>query len=354
MQVLRAILRWCVLPFNLLAVAALLLCALVPYVVPASWSTLSILAIGAEWIVLINLLFMIGWLFTNHKAWSILSCMAIVLSLGIVSSMVSHGIADTDDNYPHRLTVMSYNTHRMGNFKKHDENDVLRYIHEQDADIICLQEVEVYKDSHFLTLWELKKYMDRHPYTYIDFITYNSHRQFGNVVFSKYPLINKETIRYESSTNISNHCDIIVDGDTVRLISNHLESNRFDNSAISSTDSMLNHAEQLSRRIGSTAKRRALQAQAVHEVVKASPYPVIVAGDFNDVPGSYTYRKIADGLQDCFLSSSWCRLGHTFVKHGVGIRIDYILCDKKMRTQSFVIDHVPHSDHFPITATIAW
>ena len=55
------------------------------------------------------------------------------------------------------ITVMTWNTGRMGEFKKPEKNEVLQYLLQQDADVVCLQEVDVYKDDHFLTLPDVKK-----------------------------------------------------------------------------------------------------------------------------------------------------------------------------------------------------
>ena len=50
------------------------------------------------------------------------------------------------------LSVLTWNTGRMGYFVKPEKNEVLQYLVSQDADVLCLQEVDVYKDSKYLTL----------------------------------------------------------------------------------------------------------------------------------------------------------------------------------------------------------
>jgi endonuclease/exonuclease/phosphatase family metal-dependent hydrolase len=96
--------------------------------------------------------------------------------------------------------------------------------------------------------------------------------------------------------------------------------------------------------------RRALQAQLVKEHVDRSPYPVIIAGDFNDTPVSYAYRKIRKGLNDSFVSSGY-GAGFTYKGNYPPNRIDYILYDKSLTSTSFEIRKVKFSDHYPI---IAW
>ena len=36
------------------------------------------------------------------------------------------------------ITILTWNTGRMGNFQKPEKNEVLQYLVSQDADVICL------------------------------------------------------------------------------------------------------------------------------------------------------------------------------------------------------------------------
>ena len=270
----------------------------------------------------------------------------------ILLPLISHGTPQNAAQQPNDLTaeqrllhVLTYNTRRMGTFRKPKENSVINYLlQEQDADIICLQEVEVYKDPKYLTLSDLKQALgSKYPYSYFDFSVYNYRRQFGNVVFSRYPLIHKQTIRYPSRSNISSRCDVVIGKDTLRLITNHLESNRFDE----------DNFEELKEKYSVAHEARLEQAKCVREAITESPYPLIVVGDFNDLPISSTYWKIRGiDLQDAFLCTSWGRYGATIVKGIFAARIDYILCSRALHPQQCAIDHVPYSDHYPLHATI--
>lgn len=277
------------------------------------------------------------------KKLSWILCVIVVLStLFVVSLFVGHG-RPSSKHYDHKLTIMTYNTHRMGEFEKPDKNRVLLYLQRQNADVICLQEVEVYKEKKYLTLNELKQALSQYPYTYFDFSVYNSRRQFGNAVFSRYPLINKQTIRYASRSNISSQCDIVVGDDTLRLITNHLESNR-----VVHIDSTLMDKLEAARSI------RHNQAKAIRQARLSSAYPLLILGDFNDIALSYTYLTIRGMMRDCFLSTNLGRLGNTYERHHLGVRIDYILCSRDLHPIESHVEHVRHSDHYPVVATIGW
>lgn len=283
----------------------------------------------------------------------------MVLALAwVLLANVSHGHAD-EVVREHQLTVMTYNTHRMGMFRKADRNQVIHHIRRTDADVVCLQEVEVYKDNKFLTLPELREALRQYPYTYYDFKVYNRRRQFGNVVFSKYPLIDKQTVHYDSRSNISSRCDVVVGGDTLRLFVNHLESNRFTREDFSMPDSLTSEniresARHISKKLESARTIRHGQARTLRSEISESPYPVVVVGDFNSTPLSYTYWRIRGTLRDTFLETSWGRVGWTFVKHHLGLRIDYILCSRSLYPRECRVDEVNYSDHYPVMATIEW
>lgn len=288
----------------------------------------------------------------------IIWCLLTMVIGFLLMTSVSHGCGD-DVKRDHQISVLSYNTHRMGLFRKSEYNQVIHYIRRTNADIVCLQEVEVYKDNKYLTLPELRDALRQYPYTYYDFKVYNKRRQFGNVVFSKYPLFNKQTVRYNSRSNISSRCDVAVETDTFRLFVNHLESNRFTKEDFHVPDSLTSEnlresAKHISQKLESARDIRRGQAHAVRQEIEASPYPVVVVGDFNAAPFTYTYWYIRQNLRDAFLESSWGRFGWTFVKHHLGLRIDYILCSRSLHPTGFIVEQVNYSDHYPVRATLSW
>lgn len=291
----------------------------------------------------------------------IIGCLLLLIAVIVAWNTISHRFwnGKEEDGTVRTLRILTYNTHRMGMYEKPRNNRVIRYLQESKADILCLQEVEVYKNPRFLTLPELRAALLKYPYTYYDFKVHNATRQFGNVVFSKYPLKNKHTIRYDSRANLSSCCDVLLGADTLRLIVNHLESNRFEQSDFAIPDSLTKQsvrssAERINRKLETARKLRIKQAQEVKREIRQSPHPVIVTGDFNSTPLSYTYQKIKFGLRDCFLESSFGRLGHTFEKYHLGIRIDYILCSRRLKPIRCEVERVRFSDHYPVTATIAY
>jgi len=259
------------------------------------------------------------------------------------------------------ITVLTWNTGRMDFMHKPEQNAVLQFLMAQDADVICLQEVDVYKDTHYLTLAEVKQTLSRkYPYSYIDFSQYDKRHQFGLMVWSKYPLINKQTLHYEWKGNISDRCDMVVGKDTIRLLNNHLQSYSFTAKDLEDFDK--NHDYKglkatfyrLKEKWARALPLRNEQARVVRKEIDESPYPVIVAGDFNSFEWSYAYWHISSGLHDAWRSIHPFRYGATCEHRGIGVRIDYILSSPSLRPVACDIKETTASDHKPVVATLEW
>ena len=384
---------------NLLAAALLLWADLAAVVPPTKLQSPAFLAIGFEVLAIANLVFAFSWLFSCHKSWCIVSILAILFSSSQLRASFSlnfspargwrsasawhfekERLTESQANRDRdrfaveerELSVLTYNTHLLQNNTPVEQNELLRYIHTSGADIVCMQEYAVYKDAHYPTFDQVKNALaDTYPYTYFDFSVHNGRLQFGLAVYSKFPLINKTTIPINTTGNGANYCDVIARGDTFRLFNNHLQSNSIQSSEIDSLLSrnakeytMHSHS-QLTGKLSQAYAARTAQVEAVRAAIDASPYPVIVCGDFNDVPASYAYRHVSQGLKDAFLTTSFLRTGHTYVRRRTipkfrsssltpGIRIDYILTSPKLRATDCRVDRVPYSDHYPVIATLTW
>lgn len=347
--------------FNLLAVVGILLADCSLYLDPARFTGSAMMGLGFEWLLWANLFFALSWCVTHRKKYAFVSLLALLLSLPNVLHTYSHHQVETGDGCKHELTILTYNTQMMQGVRKSAKNEVLRYVKESGADVVCLQEYEVRKNASYLTFQEAKNYLSAlYPYTYYDFSTYDAKRQYGLAVYSRYPLENKQTIRYKSLANISNRCDVIIGSDTIRLFTNHLESNRLDKNDLElsedemNTQGMKRSVLQLAQKMRKAYAFRAPQVKLVRQEIDASPYPVVVVGDMNDVPVSFTYHTLSKSLKDAFLYSSIGRAGHTFRTKILGVRIDYIFTSPQFQIEWCDAEKVPYSDHFPLSATIAW
>jgi endonuclease/exonuclease/phosphatase family metal-dependent hydrolase len=98
------------------------------------------------------------------------------------------------------------------------------------------------------------------------------------------------------------------------------------------------------------AAQRSSQAIQLSDSLKKSEHPVILCGDFNDSPSSFTYCKLSAGLNDAFLEAGW-GISPTYAAFPLLFRIDYILADSTFRFQKFKTIREPLTDHYPVVAT---
>ena len=108
-------------------------------------------------------------------------------------------------------------------------------------------------------------------------------------------------------------------------------------------------------KLGKAAAKRAAGADAVHAYIEAHrQYPMIVCGDFNDNPISYSRHTIAKGLKDCFVETGK-GVGLSYNQKGFFFRIDHILCSDHFVPYNCEVDSkMDASDHYPIICRLKY
>lgn len=250
--------------------------------------------------------------------------------------------------------MLSYNTWNFGNQTEDDEghNICLQYIQEQDADIVCLQEA--------MPNWKNQQQIDsilKPMYAYQDTTI---HPKGGNclMLLSKYPILSKELIPYESTGNMSVAYRLKIKGKVVLVINNHLETTglsledrrQFKNLVVGKLQ--VDTAEETSKllvvKLAEATRKRAPEAEAVAEYVKHhKSMSTILCGDFNDGPISYAHRTIAKNLTDCYIASGNYR--YQLSSWRIFVRIDNIMCSDDWEPYECYVDNkTAVSDHYPI------
>jgi endonuclease/exonuclease/phosphatase family metal-dependent hydrolase len=255
--------------------------------------------------------------------------------------------------------VMSYNVRLFNNYESRNtssEKKVISFLKEQKPDIICLQEfyvngIPVQKDQ------EIKEALGGKYYSHMKLMGSGKNRYYGIVTYSKYPIISKGQLTHPGSSSLTIFSDVVIEHDTFRIFNNHLQSFRLKKMERSFVEEMTDPADNesletmknLSLSLRQGFVRRARQADVVKARIDKSPYPVIVTGDFNDTPVSYSYRKIRKGLKDSFVDSGY-GAGFTYRGKYPANRIDYILYNNVLESRYFEILKVRYSDHYPVIA----
>jgi endonuclease/exonuclease/phosphatase family metal-dependent hydrolase len=349
---LRKILRYILLGLNLAAVLTLFVAYLSVFVSPEKWWMPSFFGLAYPVLLSINLFFVLFWLILRPRfLW--ISLAAILLGWGMLTRFVQvkgKSVENAD------IKVLSYNVKHFygdGNTSQKEVADEIKeFLKAQQPDIICLQEVRLRKNSIFNLGQTVEEF---------DFINHyqfaRSSTTFGSVTLTRYPIVNMGEIRFDDSRNISIYTDVLIDSDTVRIFNIHLQSYQFDLRRYSFIESGVDNEEDLSdmRDMGSRFKRgfqqRAGQVNKIREYIDESPYHVIVCGDFNDTPASYSYQQIRKGLKDAFIRSGR-GVGRTYIGKLPSFRIDFIFHSSGFESYNFKTYDYRNSDHLPISCLL--
>lgn len=367
----RIILKKFFVGINLLLTVFLLLLHVLPYISQTHFWFVNLFALALPFLLFAQGCFFTVWLFFKSK-WKWLPVITILLSWKFLTSFYSFSIKtpakirkDTDQT----MRVVSWNV-QMFNipfYKTFLDTSMVKKVKELDADILSLQEVMYAKDiNHPLSLDSISKQLgyQYHAAGFEDetFKPDKSYFTYCGIIFSKYPITAVKTIKATDANNSDFlYADIKMNNDTLRVFSFHLQSLFFtqeDYRSLSDVkkgkvEKVLPGGKAILKKMRAAYSMRALQVKNILPEIENSPYPVIVCGDFNDVPASYTYQKLSNNLVDAQREAGK-GIGRSFKFISPTLRIDYILSDKRLKPVNAFIDRNPASDHFPFTADFIW
>ncbi|MCB0639903.1 MAG: endonuclease/exonuclease/phosphatase family protein [Lewinella sp.] len=323
---------------------------LAPVVDPTRFWPLATLTILIPWLWLAVLLFGLFW-FWQRKRTAWISLATLVLGLDAMTRLWAvPNATGSSDGEAWRLATFNCHMFRdEATFKALSPGDAANYLAGLDADVICLQEYPDGRTADGYTT-AIKSGAG---------LSHHFHDRDGNLaVFSRYPLSAAEVIYFANRVNGYLRADIATPSGPVRIFNAHLQTNAITNmTAKVTTEGDLQERETwltlkwMFGRYARAAATRTEQARQIRAEVEASPHPVVVCGDFNDVPTAYAYGVLRDGLLDAHLQRSW-GMGSTYAGRVPGLRIDYVLYSPPLQVQDFARPRDTYSDHRPVVAAL--
>lgn len=270
------------------------------------------------------------------------------------------------------LKVMTWNVHLfdLGEWTNDQTSKakIIELISEENPDVLCLEEF----------YWDKKQPSE--PYTSIiqqmgyPYVKLSSNYSLkkslmttkatkdevifsGDAIFSKYPLQNEHTYILNKNYKMLS-VDLIVDSSNIFNVNVvHLTSVGFkekemdyieDVKTKGVTAQKAEKAKGILKKLMYASSHRADLANKIDSLKRFTDYPMLICGDFNDVPGSYVYRKVKGELSDAF-EKKGAGLGRTYQNIFPTLRIDYVLYDDKaLKVLGYNRRNVGLSDHFPV------
>jgi endonuclease/exonuclease/phosphatase family metal-dependent hydrolase len=336
---------------------------------PNSFWFLGLLTLGAFYLLLLLLGFILFWLFVK-PSWSIISIVSMLLAYKPITQIIPLRFSSTFNKtkQPNSLRIMSWNVEHFDilEHKTHPEKkqQMFDLINEYEPDVAFFEEMvgglKNEQAINYIPKMVSQLNFEDYHYSFNDKLDFDGNHHFGIILFSKYPIINKQTVSFfpNDYNSIFQYADIVKDADTFRVFNIHLQSLKFSSSNLQYIEKPTVKDEidlQKTKSIVSKLKtgfvKRKVQADRIADEVAKSPYPVIVGGDFNDVPNSYAYNTIGKNLHNSFAEKG-SGLGRTFSGISPTLRIDNIFASKQLQVLQYTCIKKKLSDHFPVIADL--
>lgn len=336
---------------QIMSAAMLGACSFSVYISPALWSWASIIGLTFPLVLLINVgIGLVALCVCRKRVW-----ITVVGLIACVGSIRNYAPLNLPSTHPEGAWhVMTWNVGGVTG-DSIASVELLDYLAEKDIDLLCLQEVSVNR-------------MDRLTERLGDVMPYSSRQTMekeysGLCVLSRWPVVGSQLISQNALNMVYATQLLLAPNDTLYVINCHLQSTHIDHDTRDDYAAIMHNQDIQSSRRDTTARTlihklrsnsevRALQTDAVADYLKSHEgSKIIVAGDFNDTPISYSRQKIVESgnLMDCFRDSG-NGISRTFNRNAFYVRIDHILASKEHYTSYETRTETSHlSDHYPVS-----
>lgn len=231
------------------------------------------------------------------------------------------------------LRVMTYNIHvGIGMDKKLDLQRIAAVINAARPELVGLQEVDrgVQRTQRIDEIAELAK-LTRMHYAFAFNLAYQG-GQYGVAILSRLPITASEQRHFKNLREAERRgfirTDVSFNRSTITFVTTHLDYQHDDG--------------------------RLFETQQLLSALQDVKGPLIVVGDFNDIPGGHSYQLMRNGFDDAWIQSRDTDAGLTYPADKPAKRIDYIFLRStdRVRVKRAWIVNTLASDHVPVVADL--
>ena len=348
----KSLFRCCLVAATFALAALTLAAAFSGSVAPADSVDMPLLGMAMPVLLVVNLLVALSWALSRRKRWAWVPLAAILCNWGYLTSVFQVHLPKEKTPAGRYLKIATYNVQHFGNeITGFSCKKLARYMQQEGVDVLCFQE---FGDNRYFPTDSIRRVLAHWPY----FLTSGDSLRgvLPLAVFSRYPLANRRLITYRNSANSSMMCDIVTGTDTIRLINNHLQTTSISQKrkkwerelATDNARREVRAAKDAAGTLHENFMKRATQTYVISHYVKSSPHPVLVCGDFNSIPSSYTYHHLRKMLKDGFRTAGNGYM-YTYRYAKRMMRIDYIFHSPCLKGIDYYSpDMELCSDHNPV------
>lgn len=351
---------------NILAIVWLWLCYKASVTHPAEIKDIALFSLTTAVAIIANFVFIFIWLFSKRKWRVVIPVIALIVFHNLVFKVFAFNYF-TKQDFSHRpgtVKIMSWNVHGLGIYNSPGNtygDSILAVIKREQPDILCMPEFcRMYNDS---TIPYTKQVLQENNFPYYRFHLDNGYGPYihlGNTVFSKYPITDYKVYPLDRHGIFLLQCDIQLPGKMMRMFFLHLASYALSDEDRRQLSEMkakgipdeadIHESRGYLWRFNQNYILRSKEADSVARVVARSPYPVLICGDFNDMPASYTYNTVRGSLTDAFIEKGH-GIGRTYNEIFPTLRIDHMFYDPAaLHIVGFKSPYHRYSDHNALIA----
>ncbi|MDA9864109.1 endonuclease/exonuclease/phosphatase family protein [Flavobacteriales bacterium] len=304
-----------------------------------------------------------GWI-TAARSWRLKSLLVMTLAGALCAPLFRAtwgcGGCGSPEGTGEVLTVVSWNVRLFdfygwldnsenGGPENSTKNRIMEAIASAGPDVLCLQEYfELDPERSFPVVSPLDGAVGDGAQHHVVISRRKGPRSFGVATWSKWPIVRRSSIDFGTrKNNVCAVTDVVWEGDTVRIFNAHFSSLRFEEEDYAALEDGVPNAagrERIWGRMRSAYVERVAQVKAVMEAVQVSPHPVVLCGDFNDTPTSWSLAHCRAELKDSH-DVRWFSMDGTWQGAVPGVRIDHIFMGKEWAGKSYTTGGVGLSDH---------
>ncbi len=261
--------------------------------------------------------------------------------------------------------VLTFNTRALGDAHVNNLKEdlpVMQLVQRSNADVVLLQEYAFALTTGH-TEQQLRNSMKK-QYPYYHLLLNAGRKNMGIAIYSKWPIVKKEKID-KRDRNYASACyyELDVKGRRMAVVNCHLQNNSISKSNRKLYNEQATHFESDSlirmeaglRELIPSFKNRANQTGIINRFLNdredAQEMPILICGDMNDTPSSFSYRSMRSTLGDAWVDAGRGP-GITFKEAPFWFRIDHVFHSSHFHTlQARIIKEKTKSDHYPVLVT---
>ncbi len=319
-------------------------------VTPVGNTARSMLVYVLPLLIIANLLLIIYWLVRRRWIFLAIPVITVACCIPYIGTLYQPGFLHShEDASKNGLKIATYN---VAMFNRETSGfmaqDILAEMRRENVDVLCLQEYNDISGD--------KKNSD----SYKDYFPYMATGREDMVIYSRYPITQSKKLLFEDTNNSAMWADIDVKGIEFRVFNVHLETTGINRTLHKAGKMMAQNQDISNSRILNAIYGnymmgmyfRSGQAIQIANEKANSKFPVILCGDFNDVPYSFVYNTMLGNMVDGFKE---CGHGFMYTYRGgkKAVRIDYIFHDQDIKGVDYYRTDLSYSDHYPVFMKVA-